>query len=60
MLSSFAASVRITSRQSAIWRTCAECGALAPLPPDENRCPDCCGDGASRPSSRRPRSRGRN
>jgi hypothetical protein len=32
---------RITARQSAVWRTCATCGLLLPLPPDADICPVC-------------------
>lgn len=45
---SIAASVRVTTRSSAVWRDCAGCGALAPLPPDEDRCRPCRQPHASR------------
>ena len=40
-MASLASVVRITSRQSATWRTCTGCGRLAPLAPDATRCADC-------------------
>jgi len=59
MVSSIVASVRITARKSAVWRSCASCDVLAPLSPDEDRCP-CCRSGRtprrSRPAAR-PRGR---
>lgn len=33
--------VRVTSPESAVWRVCAGCGLLAPLPPELDRCDDC-------------------
>ena len=33
--------IRITARQSAVWRMCAGCTALGPLAPDETKCADC-------------------
>lgn len=38
---SLAACVRVTAKHSAVWRTCAGCGSLAPLAPDETRCRGC-------------------
>jgi hypothetical protein len=32
---------RITTRDGSVWRTCAGCGLLAPLPPDVDTCPGC-------------------
>jgi hypothetical protein len=32
---------RVTTRESAVWRTCSGCGLLAPLPPGIDRCPVC-------------------
>ncbi|GAA1423844.1 hypothetical protein [Catellatospora coxensis] len=34
------ANLRVTIRSCAVWRTC-ECGALAPLSAEEDRCADC-------------------
>jgi hypothetical protein len=47
----FAACVRVTSRQSHVWRGCAGCAVLAPLAPDESHCRAC------RPRSRPGRGR---
>jgi len=52
MFSSIAASVRITARKSAVWRTCACCDVLAPLSPSEDRCREC----QAGPTSRRAKS----
>jgi uncharacterized paraquat-inducible protein A len=41
MALTFAASVRVTTRHSAVWQECAGCTALAPLAPDETHCRDC-------------------
>ena len=32
---------RITTRDGAVWRTCAGCGLLAPMPADVDRYPAC-------------------
>ncbi len=32
---------RITTKDGAVWRECAGCGALAPLAPNVNHCPAC-------------------
>src|SRR6266540_4160845 len=32
---------RITTKDGAVWRECAGCGALAPLAPGVNHCPAC-------------------
>jgi hypothetical protein len=47
MVSSLAASVRITARKSAVWRNCRVCGLLAPLSLDEDLCRDCQPAGAT-------------
>jgi hypothetical protein len=41
VMASLANVVRITSRQRAVWRECAECEALAPLAPNETHCQPC-------------------
>ena len=41
MVANLASVVRITTRQSAVWKHCPGCDALAPLAPDRTRCPDC-------------------
>jgi hypothetical protein len=33
--------VRITTTDSAVWRTCTACGLLAALPPDVEHCRHC-------------------
>ena len=38
---SLATCVRVTTRNSAVWRHCPHCQALAPLAPDEDRCRSC-------------------
>lgn len=43
-----AAAVRITTKNSAVWRDCRSCGGLAPLAPDEDRCRSCRQPHASR------------
>jgi uncharacterized paraquat-inducible protein A len=40
-MASLVACVRIATKQSAVWRECAGCTALAPLAPDETHCPNC-------------------
>lgn len=40
-MASLASCVRLTAKQSAVWRTCAGCTALAPLAPDQTHCPKC-------------------
>lgn len=40
-MTSLLARVRITTKHRAVWRTCAGCTALAPLAPDQTRCPEC-------------------
>ncbi|GAA1797207.1 hypothetical protein GCM10009835_14230 [Planosporangium flavigriseum] len=32
---------RVTSKDDAVWRECACCGQLRPLPPDALFCDDC-------------------
>src|SRR6266540_4160843 len=32
---------RVTTKDGAVWRECAGCGALAPLAPGVNHCPAC-------------------
>ncbi|MEU8607128.1 hypothetical protein AB0C29_03885 [Actinoplanes sp. NPDC048791] len=32
---------RITTRDGAVWRTCAGCGLLTALPTDADKCPAC-------------------
>ena len=32
---------RITTRDGAVWRTCAGCGLLTALPTDVDKCPAC-------------------
>ncbi|GAA1821567.1 hypothetical protein GCM10009682_47210 [Luedemannella flava] len=41
MTSNLAAVVRISTKRRAIWRTCAGCGDLAALAPDETHCQTC-------------------
>ncbi len=36
-----AEAARVTTPDSAVWRTCTTCGHLAALPPDERRCESC-------------------
>ncbi|MBM0275805.1 hypothetical protein [Micromonospora tarensis] len=48
---SIAATVRITTKSSAVWRNCRACGSLAPLAPDQDCCPSC---GQSTTARRRP------
>lgn len=40
-MSTFASSVRVTTKCRAVWRACRRCAALAPLAPDEDICKDC-------------------
>lgn len=40
-MASIASCVRITARQSAVWRPCAACDVLTPLAPDATHCKDC-------------------
>lgn len=35
------ASIRVTTKRSAVWRECAGCAVMAPLTRDETRCPTC-------------------
>ena len=32
---------RVTTSSRAVWRTCGGCGLLAPLTPDDEKCPGC-------------------
>jgi hypothetical protein len=41
MVANLASIVRVTTKQSAIWRECAACSALAPLAPDQTHCRPC-------------------
>jgi hypothetical protein len=41
MVANLGVLVRVTTRQSAVWRECAGCAALAPLAADETHCPAC-------------------
>ena len=43
MAQTLASCVRLTTKRSAVWRACAACDVLAPLAPDEKRCPTCRG-----------------
>jgi hypothetical protein len=36
-----AATVRISTRKTAVWRHCVRCDALAPLAPKQTHCRDC-------------------
>ncbi len=40
-MTSLAELVRLTAPDSAVWRECAACGALAAYAPDETRCGEC-------------------
>jgi hypothetical protein len=40
-MTTLAACVRITARQSAVWRRCCRCDVLAPLAPDQAHCRTC-------------------
>jgi hypothetical protein len=40
-MASIAAVVRISAKQSAVWRVCARCDVLAPLAPDQTYCAAC-------------------
>ena len=53
-MASLASCVRITARQSALWRVCAGCAGLAPLAPDQTHCPACKADTQTRTARRRP------
>jgi hypothetical protein len=53
MASTLAARVRLTTRHSAVWRSCAGCTGLAPLAPDATHCRACLAE--QRTSRRRPR-----
>jgi hypothetical protein len=46
------ANLRVTIRSRAVWRTC-ECGALAPLSPNEDRCTECRTRPVARPRGRK-------
>jgi hypothetical protein len=37
----FADQARVTTPHGAVWRTCTGCDALAPLPPEIDRCDQC-------------------
>jgi hypothetical protein len=52
-MASLASCVRITARQSALWRECAGCTALAPLAPDQTHCPSCKANPVTRTARRR-------
>jgi uncharacterized paraquat-inducible protein A len=41
VMATIAAVVRISTKQSAVWRHCAGCDALAPLAPDQTHCGAC-------------------
>lgn len=40
-MANLAACVRITTRQSAVWRACAACAGLKPMAPHETHCRAC-------------------
>ena len=40
-MASLSSCMRITARQSALWRECAGCTDLAPLTPNQTHCPAC-------------------
>ena len=52
-MASLASCVRITARQSALWRECAGCTALAPLAPTQTHCPSCKARPVTRTARRR-------
>lgn len=43
-MASLASVVRISARQSAVWRECRGCTVLAPLAPDATHCKACTAD----------------
>lgn len=53
MASPVAARIRVTTRRNAVWRECAGCGVLAPLPATKNRCSVCPAQVPVRRSGRR-------
>jgi hypothetical protein len=52
-MASLASFVRVSARQSAVWRECAGCTGLAPLAPDETHCPACKAHPVTRTARRR-------
>lgn len=51
-MASLASVVRLSARQSAVWRPCTACTALAPLAPDATVCREC--SSSATPTRRRP------
>lgn len=48
-MASLASLVRVSARQSACWRSCKGCTALAPLAPNETHCTGCRTDPRTEP-----------
>jgi uncharacterized paraquat-inducible protein A len=51
-MASLAGCVRVTTKHSAVWRSCVGCTQLAPLAPNEIRCRNCRTPAKRRPAGR--------